>query len=324
MKNKILSVIIPAYNAEKYIRECLESFYELALQDVEIIVINDGSSDNTAAVVEECIIRDNRISLFSVPNGGVSKARNYGIEQASGKFIMFLDADDYLIKDAFDIVNKSLSADRDFTAFSRTILEKSGKKWDDDFTFQGIECGDKEIIDCIMYADSLFNECWGKLFKKSVIDEFNIRFPVGIPIGEDTMFVIEFYSHAQSVYAYNIPLVAYRQHDNSTMRKKSIDERLKYTNNLFDYSQKFIPNKLKSKVLYYNFKIITNLCREYSKDAISPNVIKTIYFSDVSEKIMKNLDSRNIPMYRRHEYFLINRKKFILSAIYYHIKAKIT
>ena len=324
MRNKILSVIIPVYNADKYIKECLESLSDFAIPGMEVLVVNDGSTDTTLEVVEACIKKDDKISVFSLPNGGVSRARNYGIDMAQGEFIMFLDADDYLIKESFDSLKSALSSDYDFTAFSRTIVEKNGKKWDDLFPFTGRVCEDKDVVDSYMFADSLFNECWGKLFKRSLINDYNLRFPVDIPIGEDTMFVTEYYSRCQRVILHNIPLVAYRQHDSSTMRKKSIEERLKYTDMLYEYAKRYIPEKVKNQSLYYNFKILTNLCREYSKGEINLKAIKTIYLSDICSKILKELNCSNIPMYRRHEYYLISHKKYLFSALYYRIKAMIT
>ena len=95
----LLSIIIPAYNAAKYILPCLESMQDLLGDDLEILVVNDGSKDNTEAIVKEYAGKDNRVQLITVPNGGVSNARNTGIENAYGRYIMFLDSDDYLISD---------------------------------------------------------------------------------------------------------------------------------------------------------------------------------------------------------------------------------
>ena len=324
MNDILLSIIIPVYNAEKYINECLLSLSDFSDSEIEIIVINDGSTDGTAAVVRECIAKNSHISLFSVPNGGVSKARNLGINYSKGKYIMFLDADDYLLSNAFQDVIKALQNDYDFSAFSRVIVDNKGNKTESNFPFKGKICNDKKIIDRYMFTDSLFNECWGKLYKKSIITEYNIQFPVGIPIGEDAMFVMEYYSHCNSVTTYNIPLVAYREHENSTIRNKNIHERLKYTDILYEYAKAYIPDELKVNVHFYNFKVITNLCREYSYKGIDPKIIETIYNSDITSKIMAELNYNDIPLYRKHEYILLKYKLFFLSAFYYHFKSKLS
>ncbi|WP_022765642.1 glycosyltransferase family 2 protein [Butyrivibrio sp. XPD2006] len=322
-RDKLLSIIIPAYNAEKYILPCLKSMKDLIGDDLEILVINDGSRDNTEAIVTEYAGSDNRVKLISIPNGGVSKARNTGIENAQGRYIMFLDSDDYLISDVFGKLEKLIKhEDYDFAAFSRDIIEEDGRIWTEGFPFKGNETDRKEQMDLIMYADSLFNECWGKLYKKSIIDEFGIRFPVGIPVGEDLMFVTQFYSHCKRPYAVNKSLVAYRQHGESAMKKYGITDRLKYTQDLYLFSKNYIPENITGESMYHNFKVLTNLCREYSKDSINKDAIKTIYSNDMAVEVMAQLDSSRVPMFRKHEYFMMKHKMLTASSIYYFFKAK--
>ena len=322
-RNKLLSIIIPAYNAEKYILPCLRSLKQLMVDELEILVINDGSRDNTESIVTDYAISDQRVRLISVPNGGVSKARNTGIDNAAGRFIMFLDADDYLISDRFDKIEELVRSDEyDFVAFSRDIIEENGKIWNDPFPFDDEETSDKEISDRIMYAHSMFNECWGKLFKKSVIDENNIRFPVGVPIGEDLMFVMEYYSHCQKPYVCNSALVAYRQHGESAMKKYGIQDRMKYTQDLYSYSKKYIPEKLLASSVFYYFKVLTNLCREYSGDGMNSGAIKAIYSSQMSKEVMDKLNGRSVPAYKKHEYLMMKCRMSHISALYYFFKAK--
>ncbi len=321
MRDKLLSIIIPSYNAGKYIAECLKSINKLPLRSIEIVVINDGSKDNTAAIVEECSRSDDRIRLYNLENGGVSRARNEGIERANGEYLMFLDADDLLLTEAFDLLIENIKSDSyDFTAFSRDILEENGRIWKQPFNNNGNEISDKAAVDQIMYADSLLNECWGKLFKRSIIDEYSIRFPVDVPIGEDLMFVMNYYSHCKKVHVYNTSLVLYRQHGGSAMRRYNISDRMGYTEMLFDYSKKYLPDDMMSMVFFYNFKILTNLCREYAKSGINSEAVRVVYNSDMTNEVMSELDISSIPLYRKHEYILMKNKMFRLSAIYYFFK----
>ncbi len=323
MANKALSIIIPAYNSAKYIEECLSSLKGLLAEELEILVVNDGSIDSTEEKVNACIINDERIKIFTVVNGGVSKARNIGLAHASGKYIMFLDADDYLISDVFVTIDEIVHNETyDFSAFSRDILETSGKIRHDTFPFGEIETQDRNITDFIMYASSLFNECWGKLYRKSIIDECEIRFPEGIPIGEDLMFVMEYYSKCNSFFVTNKSLVAYRQHVGSAMKSFSVNDRLKYTKEIYSFSKKYIPQKYEKDSSFYNFKVLTNICREYSRNGIDITAIETIYYSDIAREILKKLTVRDIPFYRLHEYILFKLKLVYISAIYYTIKAK--
>ena len=323
MDNKILSLVVPAYNSARYIGKCLESVKELLDSSLEVIVIDDGSSDKTSEIVESQIKKDNRIRLIRVENGGVSKARNLGMDNASGKYIMFLDADDYFYSETFEIVKQIVVEDRyDFTAFSRKILERNGKLWQQDFPFDSKREDNKAAIDRIMYADSLFNECWGKLFRKEIIDKFGIRFPVDIPVGEDLMFVMEYYSHCSRSVALNYPLVVYRQHGDSAMRRFSVENRMKYSKYIYDYSKKYLPAELEKEVSFYNFKVITNICREYSADRVNVSTIRYIYNFEMTRNVLCELDKGYVPIIRKHEYFLMENRLCILSALYYFFKAK--
>ena len=323
-RNKLLSIIIPAYNAEKYILECLESLRYLLGESLEILVINDGSNDKTETLVLDYSKHDKRMKLLSIPNGGVSHARNIGLDNAEGKYIMFLDSDDYLNPEVFHEIEKIIQKGQfDFFAFSRIIIEEDGRKWTDTFSFKEAFTKDNEQIDSIMYADSMFNECWGKLYKRTIVEKYKIRFPEDIPLGEDLMFVMEYYSHCKTVCATQQPLVMYRQHGESTMKKYDISDRLKYTQILYDYSKKFIPHNMKNKAQYYNFKVLTNLCREYSKDRVNKAVLQSIYSSQMAEDVMSELDGSIIPIYRKHEYFMMKNKLLYFSSLYYYFKAKV-
>ena len=97
--DKKISIVVPVYNGEKYISKCLDSLINQLYKNIEIIIINDGSSDNTEKICNKYKEIDSRIKLISVDNGGVSRARNIGIENATGQFLMFCDSDDYASKD---------------------------------------------------------------------------------------------------------------------------------------------------------------------------------------------------------------------------------
>ncbi len=323
MSKKRLSIIIPAYNAEKYIEDCLVSLQGILDDELEIIVINDGSVDNTIDIVDKCSREDQRIILLTVPNGGVSRARNIGLDKASGTYIMFLDSDDYIISDSIKNLSHVISNNNyDFAAFSRYVFYENGKSHEDPFPFEGNDTTDKNKLDFIMYADSHFNECWGKIYKRDIIDKYDIRFPEGIPVGEDMMFVMDYYAHCEKVYATNCSLVAYRQHVGSAMRRFGIGDRLNFTQNLYDYSEKYISNDLWDEHLFYGFKILTNLCREYSKQKPDFSMIRQVYVSKMAGEIMQNLKKGNVPVYRKHEYYMMKFKLLITSSVYYFIKAR--
>lgn len=106
--NSVISIIIPVYNASKYIEKCLESIINQTYQSIEIIVINDGSKDNSLEILNEYASKDNRIKVIDKENGGVSSARNLGIDKATGKYIMFIDSDDYIEKDMLEVMCRQI------------------------------------------------------------------------------------------------------------------------------------------------------------------------------------------------------------------------
>ncbi len=118
-----VSVIIPVYNTEKYVRQAVESICRQTLKDLEIIIVNDGSTDGSMTILEELAAQDERIKLFSQENQGQSAARNFATEKAKGKYIYFMDSDDFLEKDALQLCfEKAVNKNLDFVLFDAEIL----------------------------------------------------------------------------------------------------------------------------------------------------------------------------------------------------------
>ena len=195
-KKPKISIIIPVYNTEKYLDECLNSVENQTLKDIEIICVNDGSTDKSLEILNNHAGKDSRIKVISQENGGVSSARNAGIESSSGSYILFIDSDDfietYLCKNVYDLAKKSNA---------------------DIVRFNSLDFNDGEVLDCVgdennydknkiklrvrrncsenpftgnlnFDSDVIRNKLW----KKSVISKNNLWFVSGIPIGEDTLF----------------------------------------------------------------------------------------------------------------------------------------
>ncbi|MCR5769651.1 MAG: glycosyltransferase [Butyrivibrio sp.] len=325
--NVKLSVIIPVYNADKYISDCLNSIIKNASSDIEILVIDDGSTDNSKNIISDFIKRDGRIKCITQENSGVSEARNNGLRNAKGEYILFLDADDYLEEDVFNYLILSLYEDvSDYTAYSKKILYSDGTTKDIFYSCDQEKCSDSGYINELMYASSSFNECWGKVFKKEIIDKYNIKFPKNIAIGEDLLFVYDYFEKCKSLELVNKCLIVYRQHSGSAMKKSLTDDRLKYTDMLYTVGNRYVnalnDKRLSYKADIYYFRVITNLCREYAACKDNNKCIEMIYRSEVAQKVMSKLNISMIPLYKKHEYLLIKLKLVKLSALYYRLKAR--
>ncbi|MEE1027728.1 MAG: glycosyltransferase [Agathobacter sp.] len=212
--NPLISVVIPVYNAEKYLDNLLMDVINQTYQRLEIIVVNDGSIDRSLDIAKRYSQKDDRIKIINVPNGGVSKARNLGIENATGQYIRFVDADDrvpqnstqYLIEPFQKNQNMDLSIGN-FIPVPKAPL------------FTGAT-GIEELVDAKELANR-FSVCprtyyygvlWNKLYRADIINEHNIRFKDQLAWCEDLLFNIEYYilidkiafiSKEEGVYRYN-------------------------------------------------------------------------------------------------------------------------
>lgn len=188
----MISVIIPAYNAAKTIVCCVESLLCQTYQDWELIIIDDGSTDNTLKVCQS--FHDQRIQVYHKTNGGVSSARNYGLIYAKGEYIAFVDADDYLDPMYLEHLNQGSDYDLSITGF---CYDKEPEK-----TNLLLELRDKSSIakslSELINADQLCYP-WGRLFKRSIIEQNHIRFNEKMRFAEDNVFNWEYLCHINSL-----------------------------------------------------------------------------------------------------------------------------
>lgn len=209
-----LSIIIPVYNGEKYILNCLETILSSKSDEFEVIVINDGSKDKTKEIIES--ISDNRIKLFNNSNHGVSYSRNYGLRKASGEYIMFVDADDLLCNNWDDIVLKNIKGD--FSIFSNNSLSNTKS-----ILIRQI-CGVNN--DGIIIAAP-----FSKVYKKSLICIHNINFNENIINGEDMLFNLKYIKIVDEINIVNRSFYKYRVNFGSAT--KSFNEKILQSDILF-------------------------------------------------------------------------------------------
>lgn len=221
MKPKV-SIIVPIYNCEKYLDEAIQSLLEQSIRECEFILVNDGSTDNSLNIANEYVKLDSRIKIINQVNQGVSVARNTGIEAAQGKYIGFIDGDDWIevdmYKTLYDIANKN---DLDLV-ISDFEQELDGKKIINklDITVNSI-VNKEDIINNILpqfLQHENLNTVCNKLFKREVIQRFNIRFPKGVALGEDGFFNINYFSNAESLMYINYCGYHYREVEGSATR----------------------------------------------------------------------------------------------------------
>lgn len=219
-----ISIIIPVYNSQKYLRECLNSIQAQEFSDFEVLLIDDGSTDNSWAICEEFSADDSRFKAFSKENEGVSSARNLGIDEATGDWIWFIDSDDYIRKDAVEILQKAIEKNEtDGLIFGYQKVSPNGNSiYMFDKKGKIITLNQNETLK-LMYQSVHYpyqGYVWSKLFKRSIIKKHKIKFNAEIYFNEDRLFCVEYYSKCTAELTYLLEdLYFYLDADDSAMNR---------------------------------------------------------------------------------------------------------
>ena len=165
-----VSVVVPVYNCDKYINKCLESISGQTFKDLEIILVDDGSTDASGELCDAFAKKDDRVKVYHKPNGGVSSARNFGLSKASGEYVMFVDSDDYILSDGIKKAEEYLlkSVDLIFFAPTENMLKHDSEKYKEMSRF--------DVIENYSVWQKYFYSPWSKFFKKSIIAEHSLNF----------------------------------------------------------------------------------------------------------------------------------------------------
>ena len=211
LNNPKVSIVVPVYNVEKYLRECLDSLVNQTLEDVEIICVNDGSTDSSLQILEEYASKDSRIKIFNQKNQGVSAARNFGIKNVNGKYLTFVDADDWIELNALEILYKTIEERKtEMLIFSfKNYFSTTDIVKDDRLLF-----ANKNDINFLNAYEDIFNSpmgTWGKIYKTDLIKKNEILFPLDIQCGEDRPFYINACICAKNIAVLDEPLYYYRR-----------------------------------------------------------------------------------------------------------------
>ena len=222
-----VSIIIPIYNVEKYLRRCLDSIINQTYKNLEIICVNDGSTDGSAHILESYAKKDNRIKVIDKQNEGLSIARNKGLDIATGKYCYFVDSDDWIELSTIEkLVNAITTNDVDVVIHSSVSIAEDDSCADYANRCQGWfnelekESGVYDVPINIAYT--IPGVAWDKLYKMDIIKKYNCRFLEGL-INEDELFLWTYMIHCKNYYYLNERLYYYYHHSNSitTTRDKS-------------------------------------------------------------------------------------------------------
>jgi len=235
METKVLTIIIPVYNSEKYLRECLDSILNQNTDKsiYEIICVDDGSTDSSNQILQEYVNKYDNLKVISKVNGGASSARNLGIQNATGKYVWFIDSDDYIYD---NVVNKLISFLKnqcpDIVSFS---LDSEKLNDNEDFTF---------VSDYYMVAP----QAWANIVLLDIIKNNNIYFNELVKYGEDTLFWYTVIIYSPKVYFLEQSIYFYRDNEQSIMNtlknKEDYDRRIHDDKYILITFEEYINKKL--------------------------------------------------------------------------------
>lgn len=324
-----VSVIVPVYNCEKYIRECIESLINQTLKECEFIFVNDGSIDKSKEIIEEYASKDIRIKLINQKNGGVSVARNTGLANAIGEYIGFVDGDDYIEKDYYENLYNSANENSCEIVICnwKSELKDNGNRLN--LPFEKNKVLDKKYIEKNIYQYFIqfegMNSVWNKIFRSELIKKYNIKFPVGIKLGEDAIFNIKAFAHLNSCFYLDYNGYFYRPVEGSATNdifkndyfKAAIDEYNKAPKEYSEWNinletvEKFKAIKLLNKVISLTYmyfipnsnNTLIDRYRHVKKVINNEQVSELIkrYYDDISrdkgkyeKKIIENIRNKRI------------------------------
>lgn len=270
----LVSIIVPMYNVERYISKCLSSLINQTYTNIEILLIDDGSSDNSTQIVENMSYNRPYIKLIKQENSGVSKARNEGLKHANGKYIIFIDADDWIEQNYIELlVNTCEKGNLDFV-FCDWFVHENDRLYTASINIDLEKQGNGENL-FKHYLESRHGGApWGKVYLKSIIDKYKIRFKDNLPYGEDYLFNLKYIAHINSYEYIDMPLIHYNC--------MQIGARAKIRYN-YDELQLIIENE--KKLIMNNYK---NFKKEY-EEIYFKNLIGVACLAIIN---IKNLDIR--------------------------------
>lgn len=208
-----LTVIVPVYNGENFIKDCINQLSNQSLRNIEIIIVNDGSTDNTAKLLNELTLNNKNFKVIHQINGGVSKARNVGISQANGQYIGFVDVDDCYDEDMFEILYKHANINK-LDIVSMDVIGAPNELTILNNNIDAIK---------MLFTSKIGMSVWSKIYKKEIFD--HVKFPEGVQIYEDLSTVYYAFKNSKRIGIVNVDKYHYIRREGSSSRAKVFEKK---------------------------------------------------------------------------------------------------
>lgn len=342
-KSVEVSVIVPVYNVEQYLKRCLDSLVNQTFENIEIIALNNGSIDNSLNILKEYAKKDERIKIIDNDNLGVSEARNIGISQSKGEYIVFVDSDDWIDTNMVEVLHKSIESndcDLVMCTYVREFTDHSKEKvfnLPEESLYVNEEVKDKLLRKLVgpigrelanpEYLDAL-GTVWAKMYRTSLLKDKDLRFVdlKEIGSGEDTLFNIFVFNEVSKVILLNKPMYHYWRGNSNSITSRYIPDFVEKRRNYFNYMKDFIKdNNLGNQYeIALNNRICTSVlgmglleCSKSNDISFFNKIknIKGILKEDYIDSAYKNLELSNFAIHWRVFYFF-NKYKLSIPSFF--------
>lgn len=307
-----ISVVVPVYNSEKYLQKCIDSILNQSFTNIEVLLVDDGSSDKSMQICRQYSEQDNRVKVFYKENSGVSDTRNFGLDKSSGNYIVFIDSDDWIDKEYLNVLYKNLiNYDADVSVCNFTVGNDQNKSIKVTSNNKNIELSNIEAINEI-YGDLYFqiiSVVWNKLYKKELFND--LRFPVGKIHEDEYITPLILYKCRKIVYT-DKELLYYRQTPNSIMNSKFNIKRLDYLyvleNRIEFFKENMLDQLYEKSIETYILKIIDFYFKVKYSDIKNKKNINKILIEKLDSidnqwdvRLTKSL-RKNLNLFKRYPY----------------------
>lgn len=315
----LVSVVVPVYNVEQYLNRCIESLINQTYENIEILLIDDGSADDSPQICDEWTIKDSRIKVYHKENGGVSSARNIGLKKCHADYVLFVDPDDYVANNFVEVLLDSIVNNNCDMAIINFIEKYSDETIENvnHFKTEKKLLKKADFLDHIYDSNSYYGGPCNKIYLKKIIDDNNITFNEKVHYGEDLLFTVRYADKSQNFYyEYDENLYYYFRRDESVTNSKFNKKTASFVNIAEQLIDIFEKNKVDSsrikkqyicfyfKALYYleNNKDFSKMeykkiIKKYKKDVFKSKkidiyaklyVFAITYFPQLMKKIQKD------------------------------------
>lgn len=262
-----LSVVIPVYNTESYLENCLQSVIAQHIPDMEIVLVDDGSTDSSSQLCDDYAHKYKEVICLHISNSGPATAKNVGLEKVSGEYVSFIDSDDCLLPEMYStLLDSAYKYHADIVCCSYKQIDEEGVWSHTEYTGDLCVYDKEQAVKHLLDKNRIYSQCWTKIYKKKVLDDNHIRFVDGLKTEEDFLFNIQSFVESNIVVLNDKPFYVYTHRKGSLSREYHKEQLMQFCQNMafrLDYTEKLVLKRLpmltescvRHCVAYYNLML---------------------------------------------------------------------